>query len=101
MAIPGIDLCLRHGHPWSEIGPDIEVFSSRRHLAAWAGLGPGNNESAGKRRSGRARRGNGTLREVLIECAHSRELRRFPRCFRTTEADAIQGQKAQIVQPCK
>ena len=31
----------------------------------------------------------------------SRELRRFPRCFWTTEADAIQGQKAQIVQPCK
>ena len=52
-----------------EIGPDITVFSSRRQIAAWAGLCPGNNESAGKRRSGRTRRGNTTLREVLIECA--------------------------------
>ena len=33
--------------------------------------------------------------------ADSRELRRFPRCYWATEADAIQGQKAQIVQPCK
>ena len=46
-----------------EIGPDITVFSSRRQIAAWAGLCPGNNESAGKRRSGRTRRGNTTLRE--------------------------------------
>ena len=52
------------------LGPDIGVFASRRHCAAWAGLCPGNNESAGKRRSGRTRRGNTTLREVLIECAH-------------------------------
>ena len=55
-----------------EIGPDITVFSSRRQIAAWAGLCPGNNESAGKRRSGRTRRGNTTLREVLIECAQGR-----------------------------
>jgi hypothetical protein len=40
-------------------------------LAAWAGLCPGNNESAGKRRNGRARRGNQTLRAVLIETAHA------------------------------
>ena len=53
-----------------ELGPDIGVFASHRHCAAWAGLCPGNNESAGKRRSGRTRRGNTTLREVLIECAH-------------------------------
>ena len=37
----------------------------------WAGLCPGNNQSAGKRRHGRTRRGNLTLREVLIECAHA------------------------------
>ena len=53
-----------------ELGPDIRVFSSLRHCAAWAGLCPGNNESAGKRRSGQARRGNSCLRSVLIECAH-------------------------------
>ena len=54
-----------------ELGPDIDVFAWRRHCAAWAGLCPGNNESAGKRLSGRTRRGNTTLREVLIECAHA------------------------------
>ena len=54
-----------------ELGPDMSVFPSARHCAAWAGICPGNNESAGKRRSGRIRRGNPTLRAVLIECAHA------------------------------
>ena len=54
-----------------ELGPDMSVFPSARHCAAWAGLCPGNNESAGKRRSGRTRRGNPTLRAILIECAHA------------------------------
>ena len=54
-----------------ELGPDMSVFPSARHCAAWAGLCPGNNESAGKRRSGRTRRGNPTLRAVLVECAHA------------------------------
>ena len=56
----------------SEIGPDPHrVFGNAQRFAAWAGLCPGNNESAGKRRNGRARRGNQTLRAVLIECAHA------------------------------
>ena len=56
----------------SETGPDPHrVFGNAHRLAAWAGLCPGNNESAGKRRSGRTRRGNQTLRAVLIECAHA------------------------------
>ena len=69
MTIPGIDresACAT----LIELGPDIRVFHSRRHCAAWAGLCPENNESAGKRRISRTRRGNLTLREVLIECAH-------------------------------
>ena len=69
MTIPGID----HYSACAiiiEIGPDILIFPSRRHCAAWAGLCPGNNESAGKRRVSRTRRGNTTLREVLVECAH-------------------------------
>ena len=51
-------------------GPDPSVFGNAHRLAAWAGLCPGNNESAGKRRSGRTRRGNQPLRAVLVECAH-------------------------------
>ena len=54
-----------------ELGPDISVFPSERHCAAWAGLAPGNSESAGKRRSGRVRRGNQALRTLLIECAQA------------------------------
>ncbi len=70
MTIPGID---RHSACaiLIELGPDIGAFASARHCAAWAGVCPGNNESAGKRRSGRTRRGNTTLREVLIECAQA------------------------------
>ena len=54
-----------------ELGPDMSAFPSARHCAAWAGICPGNNESAGKRRSGTTRRGNPTLRAILIECAHA------------------------------
>ena len=54
----------------SEIGPDPSVFGNTHRLAAWAGLCPGNNESAGKRRTGRTRRGNQPLRATLVECAH-------------------------------
>ena len=54
-----------------ELGPDMSVFPSHERCAAWAGLCPGNNESAGKRRTATTRRGNTALREVLIECAHA------------------------------
>ncbi len=48
----------------AEPGPDMPVFRSARHCAARAGLCPGSNESAGKRRSGRTRRGNPTLSAI-------------------------------------
>ena len=67
--IPGIDF----GSACTilvEIGPDLGAFREARHLGAWAGVAPGNNTSAGKRRSGRARKGNPTLRATLAECAH-------------------------------
>ena len=53
----------------SEIGTDMTRFGSAQRLASWAGLCPGNNESAGKRKSGKTRKGNRYLRRVLSECA--------------------------------
>lgn len=55
----------------SVIGTDMGRFPTDGHIAAWAGLCPGNNESANKRRSGKARKGNALLRDTLVVCAHS------------------------------
>jgi len=56
----------------SEIGVTVtEFFPDDAHLASWTGLCPGNHESAGKRRSGRRRKGNPHLQSILVECAWS------------------------------
>jgi transposase len=56
----------------SEIGADVrEYFPDAAHLASWAGLCPGNHESAGKRHSGRRRHGNQHLQPVLVEASWS------------------------------
>jgi transposase len=69
-AIPGIGR-------WSaevilaEIGPDMTRFPTPGHLASWAGMCPGHDESAGKRRSGKTRKGSPWLRVTLTEAAYA------------------------------
>lgn len=68
--IPGISQQIAHVI-LAEIGTDLSRFPSARHLASWAGLCPGNNESAGKRYSGKTRKGSPYLRTALVEAAHA------------------------------
>lgn len=55
----------------AEIGVDMTRFPSEKHIACWAGVCPGNNESAGKRKSGRIRKGSPWLKEALVEAAQA------------------------------
>jgi transposase len=66
--VPGIDRVSAWGII-SEIGLDMSQFPDAQHLASWAGLCPGNWESAGKQKSGRARKGSAWLRRHLCQLA--------------------------------
>ena len=55
----------------AEIGADLKPFEDAKHLASWSGMCPGNNESGGKRRTGKTRRGSKWLRRALTEAAHA------------------------------
>lgn len=55
----------------ASIGINMDRFPTDSHISSWAGLCPGNNESAGKRKSGRTRKGNNMLKSTLVVCAHA------------------------------
>jgi transposase len=68
VTIPGID----RKTAWTilaEIGVDLSTFADAKHLASWAGLCPGNRESAGKRKSGRTRKANRYVKRAMCQAA--------------------------------
>jgi transposase len=66
--VPGIEKIISTA-VLAEIGPDMSVFDSGKHLTAWAGLCPGSNESAGKSKHAPARKGNKYARTALVQAA--------------------------------
>jgi transposase len=68
--LPGVDV-IGAAMLLVEIGSDMSVFGHAARLASWVGLCPGNHESAGKRKSGRTRKGNPYVRRLLCEFAHA------------------------------
>jgi transposase len=68
--VPGLDM-IGAAMLLVEIGVDMDVFGDASCLASWAGLCPGNNESAGKRKNGRSRKGNRHVRRQMCETANA------------------------------
>jgi transposase len=80
-----------------EIGAEMSVFGSAERLASWVGICPGNNESAGKRKTGRIRKGNAWVRRLLCELAQAAAR---TRCALKAKFDAMairKGRKKTVV----
>lgn len=80
-----------------EIGTEMEAFGSPERLASWVGICPGNNESAGKRKSGRIRQGNPHIRRLLCEFAHAARRTRCGLQAKYHSLAARRGNKRAIV----
>jgi transposase len=86
--VPGIDKRAAQDI-LAEIGVEMKHFPSHKHLCSWAAICSGNNESGGKRLSGKTRKGNPWLRAILVECAHAAAKKRrsyFQSLYRRLEA---------------
>lgn len=68
ISIPGVDRLVAWHLP-AELGVDLKAFPDAAHCSSWAGVVPGENESAGKQKSTRCRKGNKTLRRILAQAA--------------------------------
>ncbi len=68
LTVPGIQVFAAIGI-LSEIGADMSVFQSSKHLCSWAGLTPQNNESAGKKKTTRISRAGAYIKPLLVQCA--------------------------------
>jgi transposase len=94
--LPGIDQ-ISAAMILIEIGDDLTHFGSASHLASWAALCPGNDQSAGKRKSGKTRHGNPTVRYLLCEAANA--ARRTKSVFRAKYDSLVirRGHKKAII----
>src|SRR5215472_3806866 len=87
-AIPGVSL-LSATAILAEIGRDMSRFPTAGHLIAWAGLCPGQNESAGKRKSSRLRKGAPWLKTMLVQCAWA--AKRAKRSYYKAQFNRLRG----------
>ena len=94
--IPGIDL-MGAAMLLVEIGTDMNSFGSAEQLASWVGICPGNNESAGKRKSGKTRKGNAWVRRLLCEFAQAASRSRCALKDKFAALNIRKGHKKSIV----
>ena len=80
-----------------EIGADMSAFGSAERLASWVGICPGNNESAGKRKTGRIRKGNAWVRRLLCEFANAAARTRSALRAKFDSLVARKGRKKSVI----